>query len=68
MKGAFERDDAVPLRISLGRMVLARHLDGAFHGFGTGIAEEYQIRKACGAEPGRKALGLGNAIEIRNMR
>src|SRR4051794_6040757 len=39
-------------------MVMARHLDRAFHSLGAGIAEEHQIRKALLAQPRSQPLAV----------
>ena len=67
VKGALEGDDAVALRLAAHRLVLARHLDRAFHRLGAGIAEEHHVREARRAQPVGQPLGLGDAVEIGNV-
>lgn len=47
MESAVEGDDAISLRGAACGLVFARRLDGAFHRFGAGIAEEDHISEAC---------------------
>ncbi len=67
VEGAFEGDDAVALRRAVRRMIFARHLDGAFHRLGAGIAEEDDVGKARVAQPRRYALGFRNLVEIGDV-
>ena len=67
MEGALERDDAVALRLAARRLILARHLDRAFHRLGAGIAEEHHVREARRAQPLGQPLGLGDAVEIGDV-
>ena len=48
-------------------MMLARHFDRAFDGFGSGITKEDNVGKTCRAEPLRKLFALRYAIEISDM-
>ena len=51
VEGALEGDDAVALRLAARRLILARHLDRAFHRLGAGIAEEHDVGEARFAQP-----------------
>ena len=57
----------MPLRLSTCVLILARRLDGSFHGLSAGIAEENKVGEACLAQPLGETLGFWNAIEIRDM-
>src|SRR5215470_2840123 len=67
MKGAFERDDAIALGLTIRRVELACGLDRALHGLGAGIAEEHELREARRAEPPRQPLRLRDAIEVGDV-
>jgi hypothetical protein len=67
VEGALEGDDAHLFRVSADRVIFARHLDGGFHRLGAGIRKEDDIRKACRTQPLRELLGLGDAIEVRDV-
>jgi hypothetical protein len=58
---------ALPLRPSTCVLILARRLDGGFHGLSAGIAEENKVGEVCLAQPLGETFGFGNAIEIRDM-
>ena len=67
VEGALEGDDPIAFRCAVRRVVFARHLDGAFHRFGAGIAEEDDVGEARVAQPLRNAFGLGHLIEIGDV-
>ena len=64
---AFEGDDAVALGMAVRRLVLAHHLDDAFHRLGAGIGEEHHVGEAHGAQPVGQPLALGNAVEVGDV-
>ena len=64
---SLERNDAISVGMARCRVVFARHLDGALHRFGTGIAKEHQIGKRGRAQPIGQALGLGDAVEVGDV-
>ena len=64
---ALEGDDAGALRLALGEMVVARHLDGAFHRLGAGITEEHEVGKALLAQPRRKPLAIRALEQVRHV-
>ena len=65
---AFEGDDAVALRTAIRRLVLAHHLDDAFHRLGAGVGEEHRVGEACGAQPVGQPLPLGDAVEVGDVQ
>ena len=67
VKRAFEGDETVALGLSLGGVIAARDLDGAFHRFGAGIAEEHQIRKTLLAEPRGKPVAIRALEQVRHV-
>ena len=67
VEGALEGDDAVALRLAAHRLVLARHLDRAFHRLGAGIGEEHHVGEARRAQPLGQPLGLGDAVEVGDV-
>jgi len=67
MKGAFESDEAIALRIAGSRVIFARHLDRAFQRFGTRVLKKDGIGKAGRAKPVGKLLAFRNAIEIGDV-
>jgi hypothetical protein len=64
MEGAVEGDDAVAFRMSLMRMVLARHLDRAFECFGARIGEEDGVGESCLGEALRQLLLARDHIDV----
>ena len=46
VEAAFEGDDAIALGMAVRRLVLAHHLDDAFHRLGAGVGEEHRVGKA----------------------
>ena len=67
MECAIEGDDAIALGPAARRLVLARHLDGAFHRFGARIGEEDEMRKADRAQALGEPFAFRNAIEIGDV-
>ncbi len=67
VEGALVGDDAVALRPAARRLVLARHLDGAFHGLGAGIGEKHHVRETGGAQAGGQPLALRDAVEVGDV-
>ena len=67
VEGALEGDDPIAFRCAIRRVIFARHLDGAFHRLGAGIAEEDDVGKACVAQSLRDAFGLGHLIKVRDV-
>ena len=67
VEGAFESDDPIAFRCAIGRVVFARHLDGAFHRFGAGIADEDDVGEARIAQPLGNAFSLGHLVEVGNV-
>ena len=58
------------MRIALGRplrLVVARHLDRAFHRLGAGIAEEHRVGEARRAQPLGEPLALRDAVEVGDV-
>src|SRR5581483_1958502 len=67
VEGAFEGDDAVAFGMALGGMMLARHLDHAFHRLRAGIAEEDVVGKALLAQPGGELFAVGAPEQVRHV-
>ena len=67
MERAFEGDEAVALGMSLGGVIAARDLDGAFHRFGAGITEEHEIGKALLAQPRGKPVAIRALEQVRHV-
>jgi hypothetical protein len=67
VESALESDDAIALGMAARGVVFARGLDGAFHGFGAGIAEEHHVGKARLAQPPGYTLGLRNLVEVGDV-
>ena len=67
VEGALESDDAVTFRLTVRRLVFARHLDRAFHRLGAGIAEEHHVGEAGFAQTPRDALGFRNFVKIGDV-
>jgi hypothetical protein len=67
VEGAFEGDEAIAFRMSLGGVIPARDLDGAFHRFGAGIAEEHEIGKALLAQPRRQLVAVRAPEQVRHV-
>ena len=67
VEGAFEGDDANPFRMTADGVILARHLDRAFHRLRAGIAEEDDVGKARRAQPLRQRLGFRNPVKVRDV-
>ena len=64
---ALEGDDAVALGLAVRRLILARHLDDAFHRLGAGIGEEHVVGEARGAQPLGQPLAFRDAIEVGDV-
>ena len=67
VKGAFEGDEAVALRLSLLEMIAARDLHRAFDRLGAGIGEEHIVGEGLLAEPRRQPLLSRDAMQIGHM-
>ncbi len=61
---ALEGDDAEAVRLSVRRMVLARHLDGGLVRLRPGIREEHDVGERVVDEPLSEALALGDLVEV----
>ena len=64
---ALEADDAVALGMAVGGLVLAHHLDDAFHRLGAGIGEKHLVGEGHRAQPLGQPLAFGDAIEIGDV-
>ena len=67
VKRTFEGDDAIALRPSARRLILAGGLDRTFAGFRPGIAEKDHVGEARGAQPLGGPFVLGNVIEVGDV-
>src|SRR5690606_36404787 len=61
---ALERNEPVPLRPAGNMVIAARQLDRALHRLGTGVAEEYAVRKRCRAKPLRQTLLARDTVKV----
>ena len=64
---AFEGDDAVALRLAVGRLIFARHLDRALDRLGAGIPEEHGVGEGRRAQPLGQPFAFRNAVQIRDV-
>ena len=67
MKRAVEGDDPVALRVAFGGVILAGHLDRAFHRLGAGICEKHEVGKALFAQSCREPLAVRAPEQVRHV-
>ena len=67
VKRAFERDQTIPFGPPARRLVFARHLDGAFQRFRTGVGEEDLVGESGLAQTVGETFRFRNAVKIGNV-
>src|SRR6187397_2261345 len=68
MEGAFKCDDAIPLGLAGGRLILALHLDRALDRLSAGILEEHGVGKADRAQPIGELFAFRDAEKVETCQ
>ena len=67
MKGAFERQDAIALRMAADPLAATRHLDRCLVGLCPGIGEEHEIRESRVCQTAGEPFALGVLVQVRHV-